>query len=420
MISAELALLANAGRLLLEYNESSGQIDRTLRATAQAIVQDDCDVDVTYRGVSIALGDRAPLRFPVPELRYNAALQARVHAILRQVRTHEIEVAAALSLLEHVEAGTPHHARWLSVLLLGVAAASLARLLGADGGTVVVSGLATALGLVVRQELGRRRVNTLALPLAAGFIGAAIGGLSIRFGWTNTPALVLLVPSLMLIPGPHLINCLLDLVDNFLPMSIARLGFATSVMVASVVGIVLGIAMSLGELPISEQVVSKGLNVFADMILAGLVTLGFAAFYNTLWRHMALAVAGGMIGHGTRFAALAQDWGLISATFVGGFAVGIVAALIVRTFRVPLAVVAFAGAVTMMPGMQIYRAASGSLQLARFLGSAELPTVAGTLGNALQASFVVIALALGLIIASSAINWFAVSNRDHSSADCHS
>lgn len=267
-------------------------------------------------------------------------------------------------------------------------------------GTLIVSGSATGAGLVARHALGRRGMNTLTLPLTAGFMGAAAGGLALRMGWTQTPALALIVPSLMLIPGPHLINSLLDLVDNHLPMSMARLAFATSILVATVFGIVLGVALTLGELPSGKPVEPGSLNVFADMFLAGLVTLGFAAFYNTAWRHIGWAIAGGMIGHGSRFTALEFGWGPVLSTFVGGCAVGVVSAIVVRMYRMPLAVIAFAGAVTMMPGTQIYRAASGSLQLMRDLGTADLAAVAGTLGYALQAFFVVIALAIGLTITS--------------------
>ena len=80
------------------------------------------------------------------------------------------------------------------------------------------------LGLLARQELGRRHFSLLALPFAAALIGAVAGGLAIRLGWTGSPELVLVVPALMVVPGPHLINGLLDLIDNHLPMSLARLG----------------------------------------------------------------------------------------------------------------------------------------------------------------------------------------------------
>jgi uncharacterized membrane protein YjjP (DUF1212 family) len=110
---------------------------------------------------------------------------------------------------------------------------------------VVVAGLATGLGLLARQELGRRHFSLLVLPLTAALIGAVLGGLAIRLGSTQTPGLVRIVPALMLVPGPHLINGVLDLIDNHLPMSMARPGLAAGILFASVLGIVLGVKLTL-------------------------------------------------------------------------------------------------------------------------------------------------------------------------------
>ena len=67
-----------------------------------------------------------PLLMPIRELRYNATLQTRVHSILRLVRRGDLEPSTALVQLKRVEADAPRHSRWLAVLLLGFAAASLA------------------------------------------------------------------------------------------------------------------------------------------------------------------------------------------------------------------------------------------------------------------------------------------------------
>src|SRR5262245_59300798 len=136
-------LLVNAGRLLLEYNQSTGAIHRTLAATARALTDEACHVAVSYNGVAVSLAGEGPALLPVRELRYNTAVQARVHTILEQVRRGELEPATALARLGRVEADTPRHSRPVAILALGVAAASLAGLLGADAGTLVVAGLAT-------------------------------------------------------------------------------------------------------------------------------------------------------------------------------------------------------------------------------------------------------------------------------------
>jgi uncharacterized membrane protein YjjP (DUF1212 family) len=398
-------LLVLAGRLLLEYNESTGEIHRALTATARALTNESCNIAVHYRGVIVALAGDSPALGPVAELRYNTAVQARVHAILLQVRKGELEPAAALSRLGTVEADTPRHSRWLAVLVLGAAAASLACILGADAGAATVAGVAAGLGLLVRQELGRRHVSLLALPLAAALLGAVLGGLAIRLGWSRTPGLVLIVPALMLVPGPHLINALLDLIDNYLPMSLARLGLATGILLASALGVTLGIELTLPELPPAAESAARSghLTLLLDMALAGVVTCGFAVFYNTARGQLWMAAVGGMVGHGLRFLALEAGCRLEAATFLGGLAVGAVSAWMVRSARAPVAVLAFAGAVTMMPGLHIYRALGGALQLARQADEMAPAAVAGALGNAAQAFLVVSGLALGLLLGARAV-----------------
>jgi len=400
-------LLASAGRLLLEYNESTGNIHRSLTATASALTRDKLEVSVHYGGVLISIGDDPPEFTPIKELRYNATLQARVHSILDDVRRGKLDVASALAKLQHAETTTPRHPRAVAVVVLGIAAAALAAILGADWSAILTVGISSALGLFARQELGRRHFALLTLPLVAAFLGAVFGGIAIRMGWTYTPALVLVVPSLMLVPGPHLINGLLDLMDNYLPMSLARLGLATSILTASALGIVLGMELTIFGPAASDQSFGTAhLNLISDMFLAGVVTCGFAMFYNASWPQIGMAIAGGMIGHGLRYVALEAGCRLEVATFVGSIAVGVIAAFIARNYKTPFAVIAFAGAVTMMPGLQMYRALGGALQLAHTKTAAESSLVAGALGNALQASFTVAALALGLVLGLRIISIF--------------
>jgi uncharacterized membrane protein YjjP (DUF1212 family) len=397
-------LLLRAGRLLLEYNESTRVIDRALTQTAKALTEDTCHVLVSYSGVAVSLAGAGAVLEPVSEIRYNMALQARVHEILEQVCRGSLDAAAALARLEQVEADTPRHARWLAAVVLGCAAASLAALLGADVGALTVAGLATALGLLARQELGRRHYCLLALPLTAAFIGAVLGGLVIRLGWTRSPELAVIVPALMLVPGPHLINGLFDLIDNHLPMSSSRLGLAVGALLASAMGVILGVEITLPDPIVNGQGDDAGhLNLVSDVVLAGVATCGFAIFYNTAWRQVWMAMAGGMAGHGFRFLALEAGCPLEAATFLGGLAVGVIAAWMARSSKTPVAVLAFAGAVTMIPGLSLYRALGSAVRLARLPNMTDPATAAQTIGNALQGCVVVSGLVLGLILGARAV-----------------
>jgi uncharacterized membrane protein YjjP (DUF1212 family) len=401
-------LLLEAGRLLLEFNESTAEIHRALSTTAYSLTGEPCHVMVTYRGVAVSLGGESPSLAEIDELRFNTAAQARVHGILADVQAGRLEAVSALAALCSVEATTPRYPRWLSAAVLGLAAASLARLLGADPAAAGVAGVATAIGLLARQALGRRRFGPLTLAFTAALIGALAGGLAIRLGWTGSPELVLVVPALMVMPGPHLINGLLDLIDNHLPMSLARLGLAAGLLTAAAAGVALGVELTLPDPePVVRTATAVNLNLASDAALAGIATCGFAVFYNTAWRLLGIAALPGMIGHGIRFVALDYAYGLAAATFVGGLAVGIVSALIARWEKTPFAVLAFAGAVTMIPGLSLYRALAGAVRLARSAGLADANTAAGTLGHAVQGCVVIGGLALGLILGARAVQAFA-------------
>jgi uncharacterized membrane protein YjjP (DUF1212 family) len=397
---AQLELFVRAGRLLLEYNESTGAIHNALTATAFALTREGCDVAISYSGIAVALAGEAPLLMPVREIRYNTAVQSQIYMILEGVRYGDLDTVAALERLRSVESDTPRHAPWLAAIALGAGGAGLAGLLAADAGAAVIAAVSTGLGHLIRQWLHRRHASLLALPLAAAFVSGVLGGVAIRLGWTQTPGMALVVPCLMLVPGPHLINGLLDLIDKCVPMAVARLGLATGILMASSLGLLAGVKLTHPNLPEMKQSFRNDqLNLPADMILAGVVTCAFALYYNTTWPQIGPAVAGGAMGHGLRFLALQAGFSLEAASFVGGFAVGVVSAWICRRNKMPVAVIAFSGAVTMMPGLQIYSAVRGGLQLARLQNESDLPTIAGTLAHGIQSAVVVGALALGLIIA---------------------
>src|SRR5262249_39508673 len=190
--------------------------------------------------------------------------------------------------------------------------------------------------------------SLLLLPLTAAFIGALLGGLAIRLGWTGTPERVLVVPALMLVPGPHLINGLLDLIDNHVPMALARFGLALGILFASAAGIIVGVELTLpDDVSFEPAAGADRLNIVSGMVLAGIVTCGFAVFYNTSWRLLWMPILGGMAGHGLRFIALEAGCTLLAATFLGSLAVGVASTWMARSSKLPIAVIGFAGAVTM-------------------------------------------------------------------------
>jgi len=291
------------------------------------------------------------------------------------------------------------HNRWLLACIFGIAAAALARLLQADWGAVAVSGVSSGLGLLARQELAKRHVVLFAMPFTAALIGSVLGGLVIRAGWTATPGFCLMVPALMLVPGPHLINGLYDMLENHMQTGIARLGLASGILVAAALGVFLGGWLTLGMTTVSA-VPSPDANItlLVDVLLAGVAACGFGAFYNEPWRVLWTSILCGMVGHGIRFVAMHNGVSQEIATLFACLAIGAMANVAVDRMRLPFAAVAFAGAVPMMPGVFIYQGIAGAMQIAREGAHAEAAQLAATFACFFKACFVVGAMGLGLLI----------------------
>jgi uncharacterized membrane protein YjjP (DUF1212 family) len=392
--SAELLFLQRTAGLLLEYNVRSAMIARQIDRLA---AQFDLHVQtlVEYRNVTLFLAAGC-LHVSVPELRVNVAASAEILRVIDAVCVGRISLVEAARRFDRVAEAPPQHRRRRLGVLLGLAGSALAWLLQADWGAMAVSGVSTGLGLLLRQELARRGAGPFVPPFSAAFLGAALGAAAVTLGWTATPALCLVVPALVLVPGPHLLNGVTDMLDNHIQMGLARLGFASGVLAAGAAGVALGAWLLPGSTIVAAtQTAAMRVGLPLDVALAGMAACGFGAVYNAPWRVLWISVICGMTGHGIRFAGLAQGASQAIATLCACLAIGIIAGVAADRRRLPFAAVAFAAAVPMMPGTAIYDAVAGGIRLTHH--SPDPALAASTLAALFTASFVIVAMTAGLL-----------------------
>lgn len=393
----ELKFLQLAARLLLEYNFRSELVkDKLARAAGRLGIT--VQVYVAYRGVTLYTPEGHQFHAQAKELRINVAVSSLVSRIVERFTAGELPLADATAALETAERDASHHSGLVMALAFGCGAAALAWLLRADTGAIVTAGVSSGLGLLARRELARRHVLLFALPFTAAFIGALIGGIAIRLGFTAT-GLCLLVPFLMIVPGPHLINGVYDMTENHIQTGLSRLGLATVLLFGAALGVYIGARLTLGTATFSAQPSEDVIVTFAhDVILAGIASCGFGVAFNAPWRTLSISILSGMIGHGLRYLCLHNGVSLEIATFLACLPIGIVAGIAVEKIQVPFAAVAFAGAVPMMPGAFIFQAITGALAIGQGGATAEQALVATTLAGIYRSAFVVAAMAFGLLI----------------------
>ncbi|GAB2881934.1 hypothetical protein GCM10027046_07850 [Uliginosibacterium flavum] len=395
--SDELRFIQRVARLLLQYNMRTASLRERLEEIGHALWL-PLQVQVGYRTVTVYTPDGLHVHAQAPEFRINIAVSAEVNRTIDKVCARQMLLPEAIKLLDEVEQSAGRHSRWTLSLMFGLAAGALAWLLAADWGGMAVISASSALGMLVRQEMHKHHPVLFALPFVAALIGSLMGGVVILLGWTQTPGICLIVPALMLVPGPHLINGLYDMLENNMQTGIPRLGLSAGILVAAAMGIFLGGWLTLGMTTVPPSTVAaQPISLWLDIVLAGVAACGFGAFYNAPWRVLWTSIACGMVGHGIRYLCLANGMPLEIATLFACVAIGFMAIRWVSSMRIPFAAVAFAGAVPMMPGVLMFRSIGGAMDIALAGAGAPLVLVAGTLANIFKSAFVVGSMGMGLL-----------------------
>ncbi len=394
----EIHLFLLAGRLLIEYSEATPRVEQTLYNLAAKLGR-EIRVTAGYRDLTIFLlcGDHFEGRVSrfTPELKINMRMITHVHDTIRRLTRREATLEATIEALERLAAAPLHVNRWLAASMLAVAAASLAGTFGGDRACVATVALVTGLGVLLRQELARRRFNMFFLPFAAALLGALIGGVVDNASLTTTPDVCLLVPSLVLVPGVHMLNAAYDLFENHMPIALARSALSLSIMGSIAFGLILGAAATGNLLPLQGSTATVPFAI--GLALAALASAGFGIFFNVPFRLLPACVLCGVAGHAARDLGADLHLHLAWSTLLASTVVGVLTALLRQRYHAPFAAIAFGAVVPLIPGALVLRAASGTIQLVAAGAAATPLQLVETAVAGLNACLVLLAIAVGLL-----------------------
>ena len=116
--------------------------------------------------------------------------------------------------------------RYLVVFMIGLSCASFAHLSGGDMTICIITFIASAIAMFVRQEISKRHYNPL------------ISGMSLKYSLGNDPHIALASSVLLLVPGFPLINSLADILKGYVNMGLGRWTIATVLTFGACLGIV--------------------------------------------------------------------------------------------------------------------------------------------------------------------------------------
>ena len=388
----------HVGRLLLGSGADTAEVQESMVRFAAAF---GCETHlvVTYEALllTVVSGEqfRTKISHRVPAMNVNMAAVAAVSNLLGEVEAGRWRLSEAQKELDEVEDRSPVYERWLIVIALGLTAASLARLFGGDWPTFWVSWLAGSLGMWLRQMLGRRGFNLFFIPFAAALLSGVIGGAAVLLGVSATPALCLVAPGMIIVPGVPLVNALQDMIKNHMTVGLARLGLGSLITLAITFGLFAAMSLTGAKIPVEAPL--RLLPIPEDALFSALAALGYLFLFNVPARIAWACVVCGVASHTARTLCLHLGVDIVSGTLIGALAVGFLAQGFARHFRAPAVAFAFPGVVAMIPGAFAFRAVIGCLQIVHTGAAAATALVTETLALAAICLLMVAAIAVGIV-----------------------
>ncbi|MDG3087058.1 threonine/serine exporter ThrE family protein [Vibrio hannami] len=239
-------LIAQAGQMLLAHGAESTLVGDIMRRMGKASGAEEVEVSLTANALVITTffgGKCMTTTRQAPDRGINMRVITQIQRICIMMEKGVLNYSLAHEKLQTIN--PDRYNRWLVVFMIGLSCASFSRLAGGDWIIFAITFLASALGMIVRQEIGHRHFNPLLNFAVTAFVTTVISSQAMVFELGNQPFIAMASSVLMLVPGFPLINSVADVVKGYINMGIARFVMASLLTFATCLGIV-GAMMFVG------------------------------------------------------------------------------------------------------------------------------------------------------------------------------
>lgn len=390
-------LVLRVGTMLLSSGSGSYRVKIAMQQVARAFGIDSVQAQVTVNEIT-ATCHRGPIfRTEVVQSTTIGVNAARIAALERLCAglTPGIGADELERRLDEIQDTPPLYGPVSNALFSAIACAAFAFLNNGGPVEVAVVFFGAGLGQLTRRALLHRGYNQLGVTMLSAAIASVVylGIVNVLFqaGLVSTIHESGYVSAvLFLVPGFPLVTAGLDLSRLDFSAGVSRLTYALMIMISAALSVwAVSAVMGLTPDPADPLPLSAALETGLRLAASAAGVWGFALLFNSRWRVALAAALIGMVANTFRLEMV--DLGMIpqGAACLAGLLVGILANLVAPRMDVPRITLSVPAVVIMVPGAAAYRAIY-------FLNDGQ---TVEALAFGVQASFVVVALAIGLTIA---------------------
>lgn len=319
-------------------------------------------------------------------------------ALCREVETTRFGPSEFADALDAIEVRTRRYSTIWVTLCVGITAAALARLFGAEWSVTAATLAAGVLNRMVQHWLLSARLAPVVVAGTAALV-SSLFVIPLLHGTGADPSLALVAMGMVLVPGVALLNGFRDLVQGAAAFATARLASAATVVVGIAAG--LGIAGALAGITLAPYTPPAQLPLPEDIALSAAAALGFAAMFNAPLRATAPIVLCGALAHGLRSALMNAGLDLGVSTFIAALVAAQIAIWIARRVHAPWIAFALPAVVALVPGSYAFRGLIGSLAIINSGGHTPPDQLGATQADLLTFMLLTGAIGSALLVAAS-------------------
>lgn len=404
MVRRKLDLLLRTGKLLVESAADTNRIVRNMNRVAAylGLPEEKLHIDVSYTMLVVNLSDDTH-SFSKFQKCENHGINMTAISEISHLSWRAIEEDYSLDRyeeeLEKIRTKKRNYVPYLVAIGAGFACGGFCKLFGCDWIAFFFASICAFVGFRIRAHCNEFGVNHYMSIAIAALVATCLAYATSFSGLSSTPYHPLLACALFIVPGVPLINFVDDMIDNYIQVGITRAVNTILMLCAMAFGIV--IAMRL--LAMEDVTIDKKFSelsmvphdaYYVYAVAAAIAATGFSMIFNIQRRLLWVVALGGVIAVCTRnFVNFELGYGPVVGSFMGSLVVSLIAVKAVHWFHVPNHVLTIPSVIPMIPGVLMYRALFGLVNMNGVVGE-----VTAVVFNGINASLIVISIALGVAV----------------------